>query len=39
MGERHLDTTNILYCDGHVKAVKFDKLLEKQITFVTDRAG
>jgi prepilin-type N-terminal cleavage/methylation domain-containing protein/prepilin-type processing-associated H-X9-DG protein len=26
---RHLDTTNILYCDGHVKSVKLDSLLEK----------
>ena len=24
--ERHLDTTNVLYCDGHVKAVKIDAL-------------
>lgn len=24
--ERHLETTNILYCDGHVKAVKLDSL-------------
>lgn len=26
--ERHLGTTNILFCDGHVKAMKVDKLLE-----------
>jgi prepilin-type processing-associated H-X9-DG protein len=25
--ERHLETTNILYCDGHVKAQKLDYLL------------
>lgn len=25
--ERHLDTTNVLWCDGHVKAVKLDTLL------------
>jgi prepilin-type N-terminal cleavage/methylation domain-containing protein/prepilin-type processing-associated H-X9-DG protein len=25
---RHLDTTNILYCDGHVKSVKLDSLLK-----------
>jgi len=24
--ERHLDTTNVWYCDGHVKAVKLDAL-------------
>jgi prepilin-type N-terminal cleavage/methylation domain-containing protein/prepilin-type processing-associated H-X9-DG protein len=24
----HLDTTNVLYCDGHVKAVKLDSLAE-----------
>jgi prepilin-type N-terminal cleavage/methylation domain-containing protein/prepilin-type processing-associated H-X9-DG protein len=27
--ERHLGTTNVLYCDGHVKSVALDKLLEK----------
>lgn len=27
--ERHLETINVLWCDGHVKAVKLDKLLEK----------
>ena len=27
--ERHLDTTNILYGDGHVKAVKVDSLMTK----------
>lgn len=26
---RHLETTNILYCDGHVKASKLDSLLKK----------
>ncbi len=26
---RHLDTTNVLFCDGHVKAVKLSYLLEK----------
>ncbi len=25
--ERHLETTNVLYCDGHVKAVKVSNLL------------
>ena len=24
--ERHLDTTNVLFCDGHVKAMKLDAL-------------
>ncbi len=27
--ERHLDTTNVLWCDGHVKAMKLDALREK----------
>ena len=27
--ERHLDTTNVLYCDGHVKALKLDVLAKK----------
>lgn len=26
--ERHLDTTNVLWCDGHVKAVKLEALTE-----------
>jgi prepilin-type N-terminal cleavage/methylation domain-containing protein/prepilin-type processing-associated H-X9-DG protein len=26
--ERHLDTTNILYTDGHVKTIKLEKLLD-----------
>jgi prepilin-type processing-associated H-X9-DG protein len=39
MGERHLGTTNILYCDGHVKAVNFDKLLANQITFITNKGN
>ena len=26
---RHLETTNILFCDGHVKAMKLTNLLEK----------
>jgi prepilin-type N-terminal cleavage/methylation domain-containing protein/prepilin-type processing-associated H-X9-DG protein len=28
--ERHLNTINVLWCDGHVKAVKLDKLLEQR---------
>ena len=26
--ERHLETTNVLYCDGHVKAQKLDALMQ-----------
>ncbi|RYZ75634.1 MAG: hypothetical protein EOP04_33080 [Proteobacteria bacterium] len=26
---RHLDTTNVLWCDGHVKSLKRDALLTK----------
>ncbi len=26
IAERHLDTTNVLWCDGHVKAMKLDEL-------------
>ncbi|HVF09849.1 MAG TPA: DUF1559 domain-containing protein [Abditibacteriaceae bacterium] len=32
--ERHLDTTNVLYCDGHVKALKLDALAKT--TTLTD---
>jgi prepilin-type processing-associated H-X9-DG protein len=28
--ERHLETTNILWCDGHVKAMKLDALVAKK---------
>lgn len=27
--ERHLSTNSVLYCDGHVKAVKLDRLVKK----------
>ena len=27
--ERHLETLNVLWCDGHVKAVKLDRLARK----------
>ena len=30
--ERHLDTTNVLYGDGHVKAVKIDALTKLDST-------
>lgn len=26
---RHLETTNVLFCDGHVKAMRLDNLLQK----------
>ena len=26
---RHLDTTNALFCDGHVKSFKIGQLVEK----------
>jgi len=29
--ERHLDTTNILYCDGHVKSLKLDALAKTSL--------
>jgi prepilin-type N-terminal cleavage/methylation domain-containing protein/prepilin-type processing-associated H-X9-DG protein len=29
---RHLDTINVLFCDGHVKALKLDALLKKNAT-------
>lgn len=29
--ERHLDTTNVLFCDGHVKALKLDVLARTKI--------
>ena len=27
ISSRHLETTNVLFCDGHVKSMKFDSLL------------
>ncbi len=27
--ERHIDTLNVLYCDGHVKAQRLDQLMKK----------
>jgi prepilin-type N-terminal cleavage/methylation domain-containing protein/prepilin-type processing-associated H-X9-DG protein len=29
LSARHLETTNLLYCDGHVKSVKLTSLLER----------
>ena len=26
--ERHLETTNVLFCDGHVKSMKMDALTQ-----------
>lgn len=31
ISERHLDTTNILFCDGHVKAVKLDAIVKTSV--------
>ena len=31
ISSRHLDTTNVLFCDGHVKAMKFDSLLAPSV--------
>lgn len=43
IAERHLDTVNVLYCDGHVKAVKVNAMMErnaaniyKHFTFMDD---
>lgn len=36
--ERHLGTTNVLYCDGHVKAVKIDAL-NKTTPIVSTKDG
>jgi len=33
--ERHLDTTNVLYCDGHVKSLKLTNLLTKSTSGAT----
>lgn len=33
--ERHLDTTNVLFCDGHVKSLKLSNLLTKSTSGVT----
>jgi len=29
MPARHLETINLLYCDGHVKSVKLTNLIKK----------
>jgi len=34
IGARHLDTTNVLFCDGHVKSMKLDTLAQ-----LSSRAG
>lgn len=34
IGARHLDTTNVLWCDGHVKAARLDFLREKNADFL-----
>ncbi|MBV9470348.1 MAG: hypothetical protein JOZ57_14010, partial [Abitibacteriaceae bacterium] len=33
--ERHLDTTNVLYCDGHVKARKLEELATTKNVVIT----
>jgi prepilin-type N-terminal cleavage/methylation domain-containing protein/prepilin-type processing-associated H-X9-DG protein len=35
LAARHLDTTNILFCDGHVKAMKFDAIAKENPTPTT----
>ena len=37
--ERHLETTNVLWCDGHVKAMKLDALLKPSGTFLRCEAA
>jgi prepilin-type processing-associated H-X9-DG protein len=37
--ERHLDTTNVLYCDGHVKAVRLEALTVKKPVYIPIVAG
>ncbi|RYG68659.1 DUF1559 domain-containing protein [bacterium] len=32
LGARHLDTTTALYCDGHVKSIKLDSLMQPGTT-------
>ena len=32
LAARHLDMTNILYCDGHVKSIRMEDLLKKNAT-------
>jgi len=36
--ERHLDTTNVLFCDGHVKSLKLSNLMNKSTSGVTNGA-
>ena len=36
IAERHLETTNVLYCDGHVKAQKLDALFPNAIYTVAN---
>jgi prepilin-type N-terminal cleavage/methylation domain-containing protein/prepilin-type processing-associated H-X9-DG protein len=35
IAERHLDTTNVLFCDGHVKSLKLTNLLTKSTSGAT----
>jgi prepilin-type N-terminal cleavage/methylation domain-containing protein/prepilin-type processing-associated H-X9-DG protein len=35
LGERHLETINVLWCDGHVKSMKFDALRADTVSVTT----
>lgn len=37
--ERHLETTNVLWCDGHVKAQRLDRLSATRDLFVSQTLG
>ena len=37
--ERHLETTNVLWCDGHVKSVKLDALMKTKPVYCNTALG
>lgn len=37
--ERHLDTTNVLWCDGHASSVKLERLMATKPVFVSNTLG
>ncbi len=37
--ERHLETTNVLWCDGHVKAQRLDRLATTRDAFINETLG
>ncbi len=37
--ERHLNTTNVLWCDGHVKSVKLDTLMQTKPVYCSPSLG